>query len=105
MQVDNKLIDDIARVAGGAIGALVGVRQEAEARVKELLERLLAGMDMVTRDEFEAVQAMAAKARMDQDALRERLDALEQRLAAVEAKPTRRAARPKKAAGGTKAAG
>ena len=99
MQVDNKLIDDIARVAGGALGTLAGVRQEAEARVKEVLERMLAGMDMVTRDEFEAVQAMAAKARMEQESLLERVDAVEQRLAALEAKPKRRTATRKKAAG------
>jgi BMFP domain-containing protein YqiC len=83
MQSQNRLFDDLARVASGAAGALSGVRGEIEARVREQLERILAGMDLVTREEFEAVKAMAAKARAEQEDLAKRLDDLESRLAAA----------------------
>jgi hypothetical protein len=82
MQSQNRLFDDIARLAAGAVGALSEVRSEIEARLREQFERLLAGMDLVDRDEFEAVKAMAAKARADQEDLAARLTALETRLAA-----------------------
>jgi BMFP domain-containing protein YqiC len=85
MQTDNRLLDDLARVASGALGALSGVRTEVETRVREQFERVLARMDLVTREEFDAVKAMAAKARGEEEALAERLAALELRLAALEA--------------------
>jgi BMFP domain-containing protein YqiC len=81
MQSQNRLFDDIARVAAGAMGALTGVRGEVESRIRDQLERLLAGMDLVSREEFEAVKAMAAKAREEQEILQRRLDALEGRAA------------------------
>lgn len=80
MQSQNRIFDDIARVAGGAIGALSGVRGEIEARVRDQLERILAGMDLVSREEFEAVKAMAAKARTEQEALLHRIAELEARI-------------------------
>jgi hypothetical protein len=80
MQSQNRFFDDIARVASGAVGALSGVRGEIEARVRDQLERMLAGMELVSREEFEAVKAMAAKAREEQELLRLRVDALEARL-------------------------
>jgi BMFP domain-containing protein YqiC len=80
MQTDNPLLDDLARVASGALGALTGMRGEVEARIRDQLERVLARMDMVTREEFDAVRAMAAKARGEQDRLLERIAALEARL-------------------------
>jgi len=83
MQSQNPLFDDFARLAAGAVGALAGVRSEVEARLREQFERLLAGMDLVDRDEFEAVKAMAAKARAEQEGLAARLAALEARLAAA----------------------
>ena len=83
MQSQNRLLDDFARLAAGAIGAISGVRSEVEARLREQFERLLAGMDLVDRDEFEAVKAMAAKARAEQEGLAARLAALEARLAAA----------------------
>ena len=83
MQSQNRFFDDIARVAGGAIGALSGVRGEIEARLRDQLERILAGMDLVSREEFEAVKAMAAKAREEQELLRAQVAALEARLADV----------------------
>jgi len=92
MQSQNRIFDDIARVAAGAMGALTGVRGEVESRIRDQLERLLAGMDLVSREEFEAVKAMAAKAREEQEILQRRLDALEGRAtppSAVVAAPRR----------------
>lgn len=77
MQSDNRILDDMARVTGGAIGALAGIRREIEAQVRHQLERLLSGMDLVTRDEFEAVRAMAEKARAEQEDLTAKIAALE----------------------------
>jgi BMFP domain-containing protein YqiC len=81
MQSQSRFFDDLARVAAGAMDALSGVRGEIEARVREQLERVLAGMDLVSRDEFEAVKAMAAKARSEQEDLARKLAELESRLA------------------------
>jgi hypothetical protein len=81
MQSQNRFFDDIARVASGAVGALSGVRGEVEARLRDQLEKLLAGMDLVSREEFEAVKAMAAKAREENENLSRRVEALEARLA------------------------
>jgi BMFP domain-containing protein YqiC len=83
MQSQNRFFDDLARVAAGAAGAFTGVRDELQSRLRDQLERTLAGMDLVTREEFEAVKAMAAKARAEQEDMAKRLDALEARLAAA----------------------
>jgi len=101
MQTNNRLFDDLARVANGAAGAFAGLRGEMEAMVKARLERVLAGMDLVTREEFEVVRLMAVKAREENDALKARIDALEEAAApaamdTAEAKP-KRAARKAKA--------
>ncbi len=85
MQVENRFLDDLARVANGAIGALSGIRGEIEGLIKQRVERLLADMDLVTREEFEVVKAVAAKARSEQEVLVERVAALE--AAARKAKP------------------
>ena len=77
MQTDNRLFDDLARLAGGAMGAAAGLRAEFEGLMRQQLDRLLAGMDLVRREEFDAVQAMAAKARTEQEALAARVEALE----------------------------
>lgn len=81
MGFDNRLFDDLARVASGALSAFSGVREEAEARLREQFERILGHMDLVTRDEFEAVQAVAVRAREAQEALEARLQAVEAQLA------------------------
>jgi BMFP domain-containing protein YqiC len=88
MQSQNRFFDDLARVAAGAMGALSGVRSEVEWRMREQLERVLAGMDLVSRDEFEAVKAMAAKARSEQEDMAKRVAELESRLAARSAPET-----------------
>ncbi len=86
-----KLFDDLAGVAGGAISALAGLREEAEAIVRARIDDALRRLDLVRRDEFDAVQEMAAKAREAQAAAVEelartaaRLAALEHRVAALE---------------------
>ena len=90
MQTDNRLLDDLARVATGALGALTGVREELETRLREQFERVLSRMNLVRREEFDAVQAMAAKARLEQEALEQRVAQLEARLGAAGARPAAR---------------
>ncbi len=85
MQSQNRFFDDLARVAAGAMGTLSGMKSEVESRIREQLERVLAGMDLVSRDEFEAVKAMAAKARSEQEDLERRVGELESRVAALSA--------------------
>lgn len=82
MQSQNRFFDDLARVAAGAAGAVSGVKGEIESRLRAQLERVLAGMDLVSRDEFEAVKAMAAKARAEQEDMARRVAELEARLGA-----------------------
>ena len=86
MQTQNRFLDDLARVAAGAMGSVFGVRQTVETRLREQFERILGSMDLVSRDEFEAVKAMAAAARMEQEAIAARLAALDARLAVIEAR-------------------
>ncbi len=77
MQTQNRLLDDLARVATSALGVAAGMREELEVRLRDQFERILSGMDLVTREEFDAVKAMAAKARAEQEDLAARLAALE----------------------------
>ena len=72
-----KLIDDIARVATGALGSLGDIRAQVRRQVRERVEQVMERMDLVTREEFEAVEAMAVKAREENEALAKRLAALE----------------------------
>jgi BMFP domain-containing protein YqiC len=77
MATSNRFLDDIARLATDAAGAAQGVRREVETVVKTQIERLLRDMDIVTREEFEAVREMALLAREENDKLAARLAALE----------------------------
>ena len=79
MQTRNRLLDDLARVANGAVGVATGMREEIEALVQQRVERVLGRLNLVTREEFEAVKAMAARARSEQEALEERIHDLETR--------------------------
>ena len=81
MQTRNPFIDDLTKMANGAMGALSGVKDEVEARVRDQIAKILDGMDIPRRDEFEAVKAMAAKAREEQEVLLQRIETLEARLA------------------------
>lgn len=87
MQVENRLLDDLARVATGAVGALTGIRAEVEGQVRQQFERILAQMDVPSREEFEAVKAVAAQARTTSEELSESLatvDALKAEVARLE---------------------
>jgi DNA-binding protein HU-beta len=77
MKPTNKLLDDLARVATSTLGTLQGVREEMEQRLREQFERILNSMDLVTREEFEAVREMAARARQENEAQAKRLAVLE----------------------------
>jgi BMFP domain-containing protein YqiC len=84
MQTQNRLLDDLARVASGALGIATGMRSEAEARLREQFERIIQQMDLVTREDHEVALAMAQKAREEQEAMAERMAALEKRLEQLE---------------------
>ena len=76
-----RLFDDVAKLMTDAAGMANGVKREAETAVRAQAERLLATMNVVTREEFEAVRDMAALARDENEALRKRIAALEAKLA------------------------
>ena len=82
MQTRSRILDDIARLTNGAAGVASGMRDEVETLVQRRLERVLEGLDLVRREEFEAVEAVAIKAREEQEALEKRVAALEKKLAA-----------------------
>ena len=77
MQTRNKILDDISALMTNAMGVAQGAKDEAETAMKSLMDRWLADRDFVTREEFDAVRAMAQKAREENEALKARLDALE----------------------------
>lgn len=79
-QTTNRIFDDLARLMTDAAGAAEGVKREIEAMVKAQGERWLAGMDVVKREEFEAVKAIALKAREENERLEARIAALEAKL-------------------------
>jgi BMFP domain-containing protein YqiC len=93
MQSENRLFDDMVKFVNGAAGTLAGMGREAEAATRERAREWIGGLDFVSREEFEAVKAMAAAARDEADALKARLDALEGKAAPAAAKP--RAKSPK----------
>jgi BMFP domain-containing protein YqiC len=98
MTTQNRLLDDFARLITDAAGAAQGVRREVETVVKTQAQRLLADMDLVSREEFEAVREMAIMAREENDRLAARLAALEAKLAAGDdtAEPAAKTARSRK---------
>jgi BMFP domain-containing protein YqiC len=81
-----KFFDDLAGVAGGAFSALAGLREEAEAMVRARTDELLQRLDLVRREELEAIQELAANARAGQEAAEAKVSTLEDRLAALEAR-------------------
>jgi len=80
MQTENRLFDDFARMAGGALNMLTGFKTEVEQIVRQQMESWLSNLNLVTREEFETVRQMAAKARDEQEALLARIAALETKL-------------------------
>ena len=77
MQTRNKIMEDISQLMTNAMGVAQGAREEAETAMKSMMDRWLADRDFVTRDEFEAVRAMAQTAREENEALKARIAALE----------------------------
>jgi len=77
MQTRNRIFDDISQLMTNAVGVAQGARTEAETAMKSWMDRWLADRDFVTREEFDAVRAMAQKAREENQALKLRLDAME----------------------------
>ncbi len=80
-----RIFDDLAGVAGGAISALAGLREEAEAMVRARVDETIRRLDLVRREELDAIAEMAANARAGQEAAESRLAVLEERLAVLEA--------------------
>ena len=81
MQTRNKILDDLSQLMTNAMGVAQGARDEASNALRSMVDRVLADRNFVTREEFEAVRAMAQKAREENDALSARLRALEAQLA------------------------
>lgn len=79
MQSQNPLIADFVKLANAAAGTFAGMTREARESARERMKEALGGMDFVSREEFEAVKAMAAKAREEADDLKARVRALEAR--------------------------
>ena len=79
-QTSNRLLDEFAKLMTDAAGVAQGVRREVETAIRAQAERFLGEMDIVQREEFDAVRDMAARAREENEALRRRIDELEQRL-------------------------
>ncbi|VAV98494.1 FIG018229: hypothetical protein [hydrothermal vent metagenome] len=77
MQTRNKVLDDISKLMTNAMGVAQGARDEAGTAMNSMIDRWLSDRDFVTREEFDAVRAMAQKAREENEALKARLDALE----------------------------
>jgi len=103
MQSQNRLFDDFAKMATSAVGTLQSARQEVETMMRQQLERLVARMDLVQREEFDAVKEMAAEARMENERLKKRIEALE-KAAGTAARPKAAKTRAKSSASKAKSA-
>ena len=88
MQTRNKVFDDISQLMTNAMGVAQGARAEAETAMKSWIDRWMADRDFVSREEFDAVRAMAQKAREENEALKARIEALE-----AAAKPAQKTAK------------
>ena len=88
MQSENRFFDDFAKILNGAAGTIAGMGREAEASARARAREWMGGLDFVSRDEFEAVKAMAAAARDEVDVLKARIAALEGVAVAGEHAPT-----------------
>lgn len=93
MQSENKMFDDMVKMVNGLAGTFAGMGREAEASAREKMREWMAGSDFVGRDEFEAVKAMAAAARDENEALKTRIAALEAKAGGA---PAPRATAPKR---------
>lgn len=86
MQTRNPFLNEIARMAGGASSTVSALKEEVEMRVRERVERLLNEMDLVTREDFDAMAELASNARQQSEDLAEKLENVEKRLSALEAR-------------------
>ncbi len=77
MQTRNKFMEDMSQLMTNAMGVAQGAKDEAETAMRSFMDRWLADRDFVTREEFDAVRAMAQKAREENEALKARIEALE----------------------------
>lgn len=93
-----RLFDELAKLATDAAGVAQGARREVETAFKSQAERFMDQMDLVQRDEFEAVKEMASRARMENQALREELDALKAQMVGGDKKPAAKKTAAKKPA-------
>jgi BMFP domain-containing protein YqiC len=80
MQTESTLFDELARAMTGAMGMAQGLQEEAKSFLRAQADRIIAEMDLVGREEFEAMKQMAAEARAEADGLKERVAALEEKL-------------------------
>jgi len=94
MQSENRLFDDFVKMVNGMAGTMAGMGREAESSMREKMREWMAGADFVSRDEFEAVKAMAAAARDENEILKSRIAALEAKVAGPAA-GTKRSPKPK----------
>ena len=88
MQSQNHLFDDLAKVLNGAAGTAAGMAREAESAFRDRMRDWVGGLDMVSREEFEAVKAIAVAAREESLALKARLEALEGASSSANIRPT-----------------
>lgn len=95
MQSDKRIFDDLSKFLNGVAGTVAGMGREAEANFRERTREWVAGMDLVSREEFEAVKQMAATARAETEELKARIAALEAGSATPKATVKRKAV-PKK---------
>ena len=108
MQSEKRIFDDLAKMVNGVAGTMAGAGREAEAAMRERIKDWVSGLDLISREEFNAVKAMAAKARSDNEELKKRIAALEKtpvakkpsvkKPAAKKASTTPKNVKPKKAA-------
>jgi BMFP domain-containing protein YqiC len=99
MQSENKLFDDFVKMVNGFAGTMAGMGREAEASAREKFKEWIGGADFVGRDEFEAVKAMAAAAREENEILKARIAALEAKVAGPASGTTKRGGGKKAAPG------
>ena len=95
MQSENRMFDDFVKMVNGLAGTMAGVGREAESSMREKMREFVGGADFVGRDEFDAVKAMAAAARDENEILKARIAALEAKVAGPAAGTKPRTAKPK----------
>ena len=88
MQTRNRLFDDLAKVANSALGTVTGMKDEVEQMIRHRVENFIGGMNLVTREEFDVVQAMIVKSREEQEKLNIRIAELETKLKSQPLKKT-----------------